>query len=625
MRSLFFVGAALAALSSTSALAQDEEVIVTASRAGGVEADLYGGSASSFSAEELERRQIRNLVDILNEVPSSNVSRQGALGGLAAVRLRGSEGNHTLVLIDGVEANDPFQGEFDFAALMTDELARVEVLRGQQSALYGSDAIGGVVHYITASGRERPGFSARFEGGSFGTGAASARIGGAGGRFEGAITASAYSTDGSNISRAGSEEDGYENRALAARGSAAVTDVLTLRAVARITHSQGDADDASFGAPVDGPDHYVYNAFYGLLGADLAVLDDAWTHSFTVQYVDGRRRDYSPFFLNFVDGTREKASYVTAYRIGDAAQHTLTGAIDYERETYQNVSPSAPPSAAQERVLETAGFVFAYDVALNNRIGVGLAVRHDDNSRFKDADTYRLQTSWRATGALRLRGAFGTGVKNPTNYELFGFNPPFFVGNPNLEPELSRGWEIGADVDFLGGAARWGLIYFQAELENEIAGGFFSSPFNLATPSEQRGIETTFHASIGDRWDIDASYAWLDADQDGVQEIRRPQHSASFGVFWRASGDRGGIGALVRYNDDITDDDFATFPATRVTLDGFTTIALTADWRLSDTVEVFGRVENATNETYEQAVGFRAPPVGAFAGLRITPSIHRAE
>ncbi len=623
MRLTFLLSAAAAAFSFSPCLAQaqeGEEVIVTASRTGGVASNLYGGSASVFTAEDLERRQIRSVVDILHESPSSNVSRQGALGGLTAVRLRGTEGNHTLVLIDGVEANDPFQGEFDFAALIADEVARVEVLRGQQSALYGSDAIGGVVHYITASGRDAPGFSGRVEGGSFRTRAASLRVAGAGERFEGAISASIYATDGANISRVGGEDDGYRNRALSARGSFEATDALTLRGVARVTHSEGDADDASFGAPVDAPDNYTYDAFYGLAAADLTLLDDAWTHSLTLQYVDGRRRDYSPFFLNFVDGMREKASYVTAYRFsGGELRHTLTGAIDYERETYRNASPPGPftpPSALQERVLETTGFVTAYDLALNERVGVSLALRHDDNSRFEDADTYRLQASWRATDVLRLRGAFGTGVKNPTNYELFGFDPPFFVGNPDLEPEVSRGWEVGADYDFLSGDARLGLTYFQAELENEISGGFFSTPFNLTTPSEQRGLEATLDARFGEGWEVEASYAWLDAEQNGVQEIRRPQHSASLGVFWRAGGDRGGIGAVVRYVGEITDDDFATFPATRVTLDGFTTLAVTGDWRLTEHIEAFGRVENATDEIYEQAVGYRAPGVGAFAGLR---------
>jgi vitamin B12 transporter len=614
---------ALLAVSSILALpahAEEEEVIVTASRSGGVERELLGASVSTFTAEDLEQRQIRNVVDILNEAPSSNVSRQGALGGLTAVRLRGAEGNHTLVLIDGIEANDPFQGEFDFAALIADELARVEILRGQQSALYGSDAIGGVIHYITASGREAAGFSARVEGGAFGTLAASARLGGAGGRFEGAVAASAYSTEGTNISRSGDEEDGYETRALSARGSFDVTEALSLRAVVRVTHSEGDTDDASFGAPVDGPDHYAYNAFYGLAGVDLSLLNDAWTHALTLQYVDGRRRDYSPFFLNFVDGAREKASYVTAYRFGGAnARHTLTGAIDYERETYQNVSPPGmftPPSALEERVLETTGLVLAYDVALTDRIGIGLAARHDSNSRFEDADTYRAQASWRATDALRLRGAVGAGVKNPTNYELFGFDPPFFVGNPDLEPEVSRGWELGADYDLHGGAARLGLTYFQAELGNEIAGGFFSTPINLDTPSRQRGVEASLTARIGDNWRLDASYAWLDAEQDGVREIRRPEHSGSIALFWRADSDRGGAGFAVRYAGAITDDDFSTFPAARVRLDGFTTVTLTADWRLTDHVEVFARVENAADKTYEQVVGFRGPERGAFAGLR---------
>ena len=607
-------------LAAVPASAEDDEIIVTASRSGGVRRALVGSSVSVFSAEDLEQRQIRALADILNEAPSANVSRQGGLGGLTAVRLRGSEGNHTLVLIDGIEANDPFQGEFDFAALISDELARVEVLRGQQSALYGSDAIGGVVHYITASGRDAPGFSARGEAGSFGTHAASARIAGANDRFEGALSASIYETAGENISRSGEEADGYQNRALSARGSVALSDALSFRAIARVTHAQGDNDDASFGAPVDGPDSYASNTFYALAGVDFHSLGSAWTHALTVQYVDAARRDRSPFFLNFVNGERRKASYVTAFRLGaGAARHTLSGAIDYEREIYQNVSPAGPftpPSALEARVLDSTGYVLAYDLALGDSIGIGLAARHDSNSRFADADTYRAQASWRASDTLRLRGAFGTGVKNPTNYELFGFDPPFFVGNPDLEPERSRGWEIGADQILFGDAAKIGITYFDAELENEVAGGFFSSPFNLGTPSRQHGLEATLAARLGEHWRLDASYAWLSADQAGVREVRRPAHSASAALFWRTGDDRGGFGLLARYASAIADDDFAIFPATRVSLDGFATVTLLGDWALSEHVQIFGRIENAGDETYEQAFGYRASGRGAFVGLR---------
>ncbi len=616
--------AVLLACAGEPAFAQssEDEIIVTASRSGdGVRRDLLGASVTTFSADEMRERQVRVLADVLFDAPSSNVSRQGGYGGLTAARLRGSEGNHTLVLIDGIEANDPFQGEFDFAALITDEDARVEILRGQQSALYGSDAIGGVVHYISASGRESPGVSARFEAGSFETLAAGLRVAGAADRFEGAVTASIYDTEGDNISRTGSEDDGYVNRAISARGSFAASDALSFRGVVRSVHSEGDFDDASFGAPVDSLDTYAYNARYGLVGADLSLLEGAWTHALTLQYVDAQRRDRTSF-PNFVDGTREKASYVTAYRIngnGDL-RHTFTGAIDYERETYQNVSPPGlftPASALQERVLETTGYVAAYDLGVG-RFGLGLAVRHDSNSRFDDATTYRAQASYRATDFLRLRGAYGTGVKNPTNYELFGFDPPFFIGNLDLEPEESRGWEIGADLAPLSDdSLEIGLTYFSAELENEITGGFFSSPVNLATTSEQQGVEATLDWKLGENWRLEASYAWLDAEQNGVTEIRRPETSGSFGLFWRADGDRGGAGVIARHNGEVTDDDFATFPATRVTLDGFTLVNLTGDWRIGEHAELFARVDNATDETYEQVVGFRGQGRAAVIGVRV--------
>ncbi len=175
------VAALLPVLSLQPAFAQDE-VVVTATRANeGTRADLLGASFTILQPIDIEQRQTRYVSDILRDVPGISVSRSGSLGSFTQIRMRGAEANHTLVLIDGMEASDPYYGEFDFATLIADDIARVEILRGQQSALYGSDAIGGVINYITLSGKESPGARVRVEGGSFGTQEAAARYAGVAG------------------------------------------------------------------------------------------------------------------------------------------------------------------------------------------------------------------------------------------------------------------------------------------------------------------------------------------------------------------------------------------------------------------------------------------------------------
>jgi vitamin B12 transporter len=184
MRKVFSLFTAIGLLTAAPAFAQanaqksdDETIIVTATRAReGLSRAALGSSVSLLDAQELQERQTRQVADILRDVPGVSVNRTGGFGGQTQLRMRGSESNHTLVLIDGMEANHPFYGEFDFATLIADDVARIEVLRGQQSALYGSDAIGGVVHYITLSGAEAPGVRGRAEYGSFNSWDAAARV-----------------------------------------------------------------------------------------------------------------------------------------------------------------------------------------------------------------------------------------------------------------------------------------------------------------------------------------------------------------------------------------------------------------------------------------------------------------
>ena len=193
------------ALAAADDAAGAEEIVVTATRAGqGLPRDQLGTSVTIIRPVDLELRQTRVLSDILRDMPGIAVSRLGTVGGTTDVRIRGAEGNHTMVLIDGMEVSDPFTGAFDFATLIADEVARIEVLRGQQSALYGAEAIGGVINYITLSGAEAPGFSGRADGGSFGTYSGAARFAGVSGGFDYAVNGSYQSTDGVPTSRFGS-------------------------------------------------------------------------------------------------------------------------------------------------------------------------------------------------------------------------------------------------------------------------------------------------------------------------------------------------------------------------------------------------------------------------------------
>ena len=280
---------------------QGQTIIVTASRSGdAVPTDLVGASVTVLDDGALQDRQTRIVSDVLRDVPGVAVSRTGAVGGFTQLRLRGAEANQTLVLIDGIKASDPFYGEFDFGSLLADDGAKIEVLRGQQSSLYGSDAIGGVVNYITLTRAEAPGIRLRAEGGSFGTVSGSARAAGVTGNIDYALSGSYYHTRGYPIAVGGMRDVGANigNGSLKTTWTAASNFRIT--AVGRYSSSKGETDDQdnlfgspAFGFTVDSPGvGYRSRAFYGLVRAQLDLLDGRWTNAVSAQITDTHRTNY---------------------------------------------------------------------------------------------------------------------------------------------------------------------------------------------------------------------------------------------------------------------------------------------------------------------------------------------
>jgi vitamin B12 transporter len=246
-----------------------------------------------------------------------------------------------------------------------------------------------------------------------------------------------------------------------------------------------------------------------------------------------------------------------------------------------------------------------------------------------------VQGFYRVTDMLRLRAAAGSGVKNPSQTELFGFNASAFpfVGNPNLKPEKSEGWEVGGDLTFNEGRVRLGATYFDSRLKDEIFSVFgaplslcarpgFPPPFscsttsNRATKSTQNGVELFANAQLSDAFSFDGAYTHLDAKENHVKEIRRPSTIASANLTWHAPDERGSATLTVRYNGDMTDSDFSAFPPRTVTLKSYTLVNLATSWSVTDHIEVFGRVENLADESYQEVYGFNAQGRAAYAGVR---------
>jgi len=611
--------------------AEGEPIIVTGSRSGeGTALADLPASVTLLDAEALQSRQTRIVSDILRDVPGLAVSRTGAIGGNTQVRVRGSEANHVLVLIDGIEVADPFQGEFDFGTLIADEAARIEVLRGQQSSLYGSDAIGGVIQYITLTGREAPGFSARAEGGSFGTAAGGARLAGAADRFDYALSGSLYRTDGSPTARAGDRDVGSTSIGTTAKLNWTPSDTFKLTGVGRYSYTdaltndtQGDPASGLFGLPIDSPGVRTRNeAWYALVRGEL--VTGRWTNALTGQIADTVRKGFDGDTRTSGNkGRRYKGSFESSLGLGDTGgvSHRVTAAFDAEREEFRNTAPPSPFVFGGRRQTTNYGLVGQYELTAADSFTAGASVRQDWNDRFDDTTTWRAQAGYRLPFGVRVRGAYGTGVKNPGYYELFGYSDGRYVGNPDLQPEKSKGWEAGADWQ-VAQQASIGATYFDSRLVNEIytvfGADFVSRPFNRTTRSKQHGVEAFASARPVDQLRFDLAYTYLDAEENGVREVRRPRHIGSLNTTVTSRDERFAGTLTVRYNGRQEDVAFTdpSFVPVRVSLQEYVLVNLNAEYRLIGGVSLFGRVENLFAENYEEVFGFATPGRGAFGGVR---------
>ncbi|QXQ07085.1 TonB-dependent receptor [Sphingosinicellaceae bacterium] len=616
--------------------ASGETIVVTASRSGdAVRVDQLGASVTVLDAAALDERQTRQVSDILRDVPGVAVNRSGGVGGLTQVRLRGTEGNHVLVLIDGIKASDPYSGEFDFGTLIADEAAKIEVLRGQQSSLYGSDAIGGVIQYITLTGAEQPGISARLEGGSFGTVSGGARVAGVSGPLDYVLTSSTYHTDGTPTAVGGSRDLGSDQVGASGKLTWTPSEIFKLTGVARyswtdadLNNTENDPSSPRFGTIIDSPGtYYTARSLYGLVRGELSLLDGRWTNVLSGQVADTKRSNYTAAGLDFGDhGTRYKGSFESAIRFdSDRVKQRVTGAVDVEREEFRNSSPENPFTFTGKRHTDNVGLVGVYDLVVDDRLAVGASVRHDFNTRFADATTFRVQGSYKLDTGTRFRAAYGTGVKNPGYFELYGFSDGRYIGNPNLKPEKSKGWEAGVEQSLIDGKATLGVTYFRSKLTDEIfttypAPDYIATPGNRDTLSKQHGVEVFASARPIQQLRIDLSYTHLHAREDGAVEVRRPNDigSANFTVFSKDERFSGTLTA--RYNGDQRDVAFTdpSFVPVNVVLKDYVLLNLAASYKLTKTIEVFGRVENLLDEKYQEVFSFVSPGRGAYGGVRLS-------
>jgi vitamin B12 transporter len=598
----------------------DDEIIVTAAALRAVSAKDVTSSVTVISQEDLAIRGSSYIADQLRAVPGVGVSRAGALGGLTQIRLRGAEANHTLVLVNGMEVSDPTTGETDFGVWAGAGLERIEVARGEQSVLYGSDAIGGVISLKTGG----EGLSGAAEYGSFDTFRGDLGYFGQNGATTYGITASAFETDGVDSAGQGGETDGSDALSISAMGEHELQNGWSFGGYASFRNSSQQSDpDLNFDGALDNADR-ENDVDQLLLSGRASGQTGTLDHIARISFSDIRTRNFSDGeFANATTGERFKLSYSPSASFPAAGGAlTLSAIAEYEDENYEREDTNTlfgDPNQSQS--FQTFGLGAELRARLEN-LALNASVRRDDNDgRFENATTWRAGAAYNFGAGSKLRASTGKGVKNPTFTELFGFFPGSFVGNPDLVPENSTSWEIGFDQGI--GPLSASVSYFDAQLENEIFTAFnpdfTSTAANRSENSKRSGIELGARLKLAEGLDILGAVSKISSkNETGEDEIRVPEWTASLAFNWasqRLDGFR--VGGALDYVGAQDDFNFGTFPAQRVTLDSYILASASAEYPVSSNFSLTLRGENLFDERAVDVLGFNGPGAGVFIGFKL--------
>ena len=630
------VGSTIFMLFSTQALADEalelEHLLVTASLQP-ISINDVASSVTVITAAEIEQRQVKYLSDLLRNVPGFAVSQAGGPGTLTQIRVRGAEANQLLVLIDGVRANDPAQSdEFPYQYALTANIERIEIIRGPQSATWGGDAMAGVINIIRKKDVDSHYLSGNIEGGSFNTLNASVDGGYSGESFRVTGGLAYFDTDGTNISRQGTEKDGAENTTVNLDLEFDVGESINLRFSGQAVDATSEFDDIDFfvtGLPVDADRVTESQQTYLTAEARYAPDGGRFSGSFAIYRLDSDNDNYS-------DGVWSSSTAAETlelrlrggWRLG--IKHRINFALEQEDIDFsQRGEASDFGDPNQDQSYDVTGYALEYIGKPVTDFTWTLSARLDDYSDFDDAATWQLAAAYQLSATVRLRGSIGTGSKAPTFTERYGFFEDFFVGNPDLKPETSQGWEIGIDSNWLNHRQNLSLTYFNQDLQDEIDGFVFDPETFLFTAqnrdndSNRQGFEAVYDARMGQSWSLGASYTYTDAteqnaDGQSVREVRRPQHIASLIVNYYFADERGNLNLNLNYTGEQLDVFFSpiTFAVDRVEIPSYTVVDLAGSWKLNKTLDLTARVSNLFDEEYEEILGFVRPGRAIYAGLR---------
>jgi vitamin B12 transporter len=600
----------------------DEPIIVVTASRESVEAEEAPVSATVIDRGEIAAQGLPMTADLLRLVPGVSVALSGPRGTQTQVRIRGAEANHSLLFVDGIRFNDPAAGnEARFELLTNDALSRLEVVRGPQSALWGSEALGGVIALDTADPIRSQGLSGLAEYGSGDSARASAQFGLREGEFGLAGSAGWLRGDGIDSFGPSGERDGFDNRSASLKAVLSPAPALRLGLVGHWVEATSEFDGFDpvvFGRTEDLESKSRIGALRGWVSA----TPGPWTLSAGASFLASVNRNlFEDAPLNRTGGQRLTAGAQVSRKLGT---HRFTAAGEHEEEEFHAGDQGYFGATDQDRSRSLTALVGEWRAEWSRRFSTDLALRHDRFSAYPDARTLRAAALFSPAEGWRLHAGYGEGIAQPTFYDLHGFYPGNFVGNPTLRPESSKSVEAG--LRWGRGPVALGATAYASRLTDEIVDvfdpvTFVSSTANAGGRSRRRGLELEGEYRPSRTVRLGFNYAWLDAEEQKaaggavVRELRRPRHSANL----LALGEAGALtwGASAAYVGKRRDMDFDAFPAQTVVLKDYLLASFNLGYRLTRSLEAYVRAENAFGANYQDVFGYKTPGRTVHAGLRI--------
>lgn len=599
---------------SQVARALEDEIIVSSK----IELPLrqVGTAVSVVTAQDIQLRGYNSIAEVLRTQPGIGASNAGGAGKPTALRVRGEEGYRTLVMVDGVEMSDPSGtqvGPTFEHLLTTSDIERVEILRGTHGFVYGADA-GGVINILTRTGEGPIGGGANIEVGEFNTRKIDASLSGGNENGDFLVSASDLLSDGYNSRISDTDlrdDDGYENTTLHTKLGWEPVEAVRLQLVARDVEAQNEFDRCGFPATND----CIGSISQTTLKLSGTYDTGAFTHALTLGNTDVERNDFWAGTQSFAtEGSIRRAEYTGSVELSPVS--ALVYGLDLDRERIVS-------SSGEDLARDQTGVYLEYQGQVGENVFLTAGARHDDNDDFGKHTSGRISAAYvkdlDGGATLKYRASYGTGFRAPSLSEIAYNNGPFAfppATNAPIAEESSRGFDIG--IEYVSRSGLYvGATYFDQEIEDEIffdlAG--FSGYLQSFGTNLSRGIELVVEYPITARWTILGNATMNDTEnQEGLQRIRRPKQLANLGVQFSSLDNRVRLLANYRGSKDSVDE---LFGIGRVPLDDYRVIDISAAYTVSERVEAYGRLENATDENFQEVVGFRPAGFAAHGGIRI--------